>query len=147
MVWHALKEARTQKSNLAVIWLDVANAYRSIPHKMIVFALHRYCVSPQWIRFIETYYKGMFSKSFSQSATSSWHRHQDQPEVLSSIPSIHFRPMKCLGRIIDGSISDRNSSVELTDKLLAGLSVIDKSHFIGTQKRWILQHLLIIRIQ
>ena len=76
MVWHALKEERARKSNLAVIWLDIANAYGSIPHKLIVFALHRYGVSPQWIRLIETYYKGIFSKSFSQSATSSWHRHQ-----------------------------------------------------------------------
>ena len=31
MVWHALKEARAKKSNLAVIWLDIANAYGSIP--------------------------------------------------------------------------------------------------------------------
>ena len=54
MVWHALKEARAKKSNLAVIWLDIANAYGSIPHKLIVFALHRYDVSPQWIRLIET---------------------------------------------------------------------------------------------
>ena len=46
MVWHALKEARTQKSNLPVIWLDIANVYGSIPHKLIVFALHRYGVSP-----------------------------------------------------------------------------------------------------
>ena len=71
----------------------------------------------------------------------------DQPEVSSSIPSIHSRPIKFLGRIIDGSISDRNSSAELTDRLLAGLSVIDKSHFTGTQKLWILQHLLIPGIQ
>ena len=76
MVWHALKEARAQRSNLAVIWLDIANAYGSIPHKLIVFTLHRYGVSPQWIRLIETYHKGIFSKSFSQSGTSSWHRHQ-----------------------------------------------------------------------
>ena len=61
MVWHALKEARAQNSNLAIIWLDIANAYRSIPHKLIVF---------------ETYYKGIFSKSFSESATSAWQRHQ-----------------------------------------------------------------------
>ena len=190
---------------------------------------------------IETYYKGIFSKSFSQSATSSWHRHQrgiyavctlsiilllagmniileysqqsrapqfttnttalplprafmddlslmsskvsgsqtllsrcvialtwaglefradrsqsivkgrsvnttpfsvskasDQSEVSSSIPSIHSRPIKFLGCIIVGSISDRNSSAKLTDKLLAGLTVIDKSHFTGTQKLWIL---------
>ena len=226
MVWHALKEAKAQKSNLAILWLDIANAYGSISHKLIAFALHRYGVSPQWIRLIETYYKGIFSKSFSESATSAWHRHQrlifagctlsiiiflagmniileysmqarvpkfttnnttlpllrafmddlslmsanvsgaqtllsrcitalswarlefrvdksrsivivkgrsmnttpfsvskasGQPEVPSPIPSIHSRPIKFLGRIIDGSISDRNSSAELKDKLLAVL--------------------------
>ena len=74
VVWHTLKEARAQKFNLAVIWLDIANAYGSRKH--IVFALHRYGVSPQWIRLIETYYKGIFSKPFSESATSACHRHQ-----------------------------------------------------------------------
>ena len=69
------------------------------------------------------------------------------PEVSSPIPSIHSRPIKFLGCIIDGSISDRNSSEELTDKLLAGVSGIDKSHFTGTQKLWVLQHLLIPRVQ
>ena len=54
MVWHALKEARAKKSNLAVIWLDIANAYGSILHKLIVFALRRYVVFPQRIRLIET---------------------------------------------------------------------------------------------
>ena len=66
---------------------------------------------------------------------------------MCPVPSIHSRPIKFLGRIIDGSISDRNSSAELTDKLLSGLSVIDKPHFTGTPKLWILQHLLIPRIQ
>ena len=72
-VWHTLKEARAKKSNLAVIWLDIANAYGPISHKLIVFALQRYGVSPQWIRLIETYYEGIFSKSFSKSETSAWH--------------------------------------------------------------------------
>ena len=64
MVWYALKMARAQKSNLATIWLDTANANGSNPHKLIIFPLHRYGVSPQWIRLIETYYKEVFSKSF-----------------------------------------------------------------------------------
>ena len=50
MIWHALKKARAQESNLATTWLHIANAYGSIPRKLIVFALHRYGVSPQWIR-------------------------------------------------------------------------------------------------
>ena len=76
MVWYALNEARAQKSNLAVIMLDIANAYGSIPHKLVVFALHRYGVSPQWIKLIETYYKGIFSKSFYKSTTRACPRHQ-----------------------------------------------------------------------
>ena len=75
--------------------------------------------------------RSMNTTPFSVSKTS------DQPEVSSSI---HSRPIKFLGCIIDGSISDRNSSAELTGKLVAGLSVIDKSHFTGTQKFLILQH-------
>ena len=76
MVWHALKEARAKNSNLTVIWLDIANAYGSIPHKLIVLALNRYGVSPQWIRLTKIYYEGIFSKSFSESAASALHRHQ-----------------------------------------------------------------------
>ena len=32
MAWDALKKVRAQKSNLLVIWLDIANGYGSIPH-------------------------------------------------------------------------------------------------------------------
>ena len=47
MVLHAPKEARAQKSTLATIWLDIANTYRlSLTHKLIVFALCRYGLSP-----------------------------------------------------------------------------------------------------
>ena len=253
MVWAALKEAKSKNLSLATIWLDIANAYGSIPHKLIIFALHRYGVSPKWIHLIETYYSGIFSKSFSQEAPSSWHRrHQrgifagctlsiilflagmniileyslvvttpqfhlynislppmrafmDDLNIMSSTicgaktllsrctialnwagltsradksrsiviikgrsmsttpfsvssprelsdftsftPSIHSRPVKFLGRIIDGSISDRKSLDELEKKLLDGLNIIDTSHFTGSQKLWFLQHLLIPRIQ
>ena len=76
MVWPALKEAKSKNLSLATIWLDIANAYGSIPHKLIIFAPHRYGASPKWIHLTETYYSGISSKSFSQEATSSWHRHQ-----------------------------------------------------------------------
>ena len=85
--------------------------------------------------------RSMNTTPFSVSKTSV------HPEVSSPIPSIHSRPIKFLGRIIDGSISGRNSSAELTDDKVSGQSVIDKSHFTDTQKLWILQHLLIPRIQ
>ena len=87
-------------------------------------------------------------KGRSMNTTSfSVPKAKDQPERSPYIPSIHSRPVKFLGCIIDGSLSDRNSSAELANKLLAGLTTIDRSHFTGTQKLWILQHLLIPRIQ
>ena len=56
-------------------------------------------------------------------------------------------PVRFLGRIIDGSITDRKYVDELAEKLSDGLKIIDKSPFKGTQKLWILQHLLIPQIQ
>ena len=52
-------------------------------------------------------------------------------------------PVKFLGRIINGSLIDRNSTDELQQKLVLGLNIINKSSFKGTQKLWTLQHLLI----
>ena len=67
MVWHALKGVRTHKSTLATIWLDIANAYGSITHKLIIFGSWRYGISPQWIRLVEKGYKGnLVSHSLSQ---------------------------------------------------------------------------------
>ena len=72
---------------------------------------------------------------------------KNSTDFSSYIPSIHSRPIKFLGQIIDSSISDRNSLDELEKKLVTSLGIIDKSFFNGTQKLWILQHLLIPRIQ
>ena len=53
-------------------------------------------------------------------------------------------PIKFLGRVID----DRMSVDELEEKLNTGLSLIDKSFFGEcSQKLWVLQHLLVPRIQ
>ena len=75
MMWSALKETQSTKSSLANIWLDIANAYGSIPHRLLFFALERYGVDPHWISLIKIYYSGIYSRSFSQSAPSSWHQH------------------------------------------------------------------------
>ena len=70
MVWSALKEARLNKTDLSTIWLDIANAYGSIPHKLIFFALERYGIPARWISLLKNYYAGIHSKSFSEFAPS-----------------------------------------------------------------------------
>ena len=39
MTWHTIPEAMRLKLDLAVVWFDLANAYGSVPHWFITFAL------------------------------------------------------------------------------------------------------------
>ena len=75
MVWNALKSAKSKKCSVSVVWLDIANAYGLVPHKLIVFALRRYGVPESWIKVVTAYYSGLWSKCFSSSSPSDWHRH------------------------------------------------------------------------
>ena len=75
LVWQELKSTKSDKKNISAVWLDIANAYGSIPHQLIFLALERYGVDPTWIDIIRAYYAGIWSKSFSPKASSSWHQH------------------------------------------------------------------------
>ena len=46
MVWSALKEVCSTRSSLGNIWLDIANAYGTIPHRLLFFASERYDLIP-----------------------------------------------------------------------------------------------------
>ena len=50
IVWFVLKEARAKKSLAASIWLDIANGYWLIPHKLRFFPLQRYWIPNQGIK-------------------------------------------------------------------------------------------------
>ncbi|GFN82174.1 reverse transcriptase [Plakobranchus ocellatus] len=43
-IWEAIQRAKSEKLNLDVVWLDLANAYGSVPHEMIQLALRMYHV-------------------------------------------------------------------------------------------------------
>ena len=59
MIWHTIQEAKRLKLDIAVVWLDLANAYGSIPHWLIRFALEFFHIPEKMIRMVDTYY-GMF---------------------------------------------------------------------------------------
>ena len=250
MVWKSLNEARENKGDIANVWLDIANAYGSIPHQLIFLALRRYGVPEKWISIVTNYYQGLWSRSFSESAPSSWQEHKRgifagctlsivlfvaamnivlefvlasnikgpssaggvslppvrafmddlnlmapsvadadtllkracvalkwarmefRPDksrslvikggrsmsvtpfsictnagISGTIPSIQSKPVKFLGRIINGHLSDRKSIVELSEKLESGLKAINKSKLSGVRKVWILSNLLVPRIR
>ena len=46
LVWEELKNCKLNISNVAAVWLDIANAYGSVPHQLIFKALERYGIHP-----------------------------------------------------------------------------------------------------
>ena len=74
VVWDEIKSRKTERSNIADIWLNIANAYGSVPHQLLFFALRRYGVPEHWVSLFIKYYEGLWSISWSDSAPS-WHHH------------------------------------------------------------------------
>ena len=72
MMWSALKECKLSNKSLAVLWLDLANAYGSVPHQLIVFALRRYRVPDRIIEIVIKYYWGLWGRSSASTASSDW---------------------------------------------------------------------------
>ena len=60
--------AKQAKRSLAVPWLDIANAYGSVSHSLIQFALQRYHAPPEFCQLLKSWYTG-FSATIS---TTDW---------------------------------------------------------------------------
>ena len=54
-----LGDARKKHKSLAVCWLDLANAYGSVHHTLISFALKHYSAPPQFRAIVQAFYTGL----------------------------------------------------------------------------------------
>jgi len=72
MIWAAIREAGSHKGNLDVIWLDLANAYGSVPHQIIDYAMEHFWVPEQLRRVISKYYQGFKMRFSVQQFTTGW---------------------------------------------------------------------------
>ena len=73
VVTQLLREAKECKGDLAVLWLDITNAYGSMPHKLVEYALKKHHV-PSKINKLITDYCSSFRLRFSSgNVTSDWH--------------------------------------------------------------------------
>ena len=75
LVWGELETAKSNKISITAVWLDLANAYGSIPHQLIFYSPKFYGINPTWIDLLTSYCNGLWSKSFSTKATSGWQKH------------------------------------------------------------------------
>ncbi|XP_035688709.1 LOW QUALITY PROTEIN: uncharacterized protein LOC118424272 [Branchiostoma floridae] len=74
VVTQLIREAKENRGDLAVLWLDLANAYGSIPHKLVETALTRHHVPESIQNLILDYYSNFWLRAGSSTATSAWQR-------------------------------------------------------------------------
>jgi len=83
-LWSALTDARHNQRNIHVCWFDIANAYGSVCHNLIVQALHRYHLPAHSIRTVSSLYSNLCTVvSTHQWISNSFYIqigvHQDDP--------------------------------------------------------------------
>ena len=54
IVWNELNKTKVSNSNIAAVWLDISNAYGSVPNQLFFFALERYGIPANWIKIIQS---------------------------------------------------------------------------------------------
>ncbi|XP_061589349.1 uncharacterized protein LOC133454644 [Cololabis saira] len=74
VITQLIREAREGKGDLAVLWLDLANAYGSIPHKLVETSLDRHHVPGKIKEVILDYYSCFSLRVTSGTVTSTFHR-------------------------------------------------------------------------
>jgi hypothetical protein len=72
LLWEALRKARKSKHQICGIFLDLANAYGSVMHNMIQFALWWYHVPKEIAELLYNYYEGVCSQVHEGDWKSDW---------------------------------------------------------------------------
>ncbi|XP_035685395.1 uncharacterized protein LOC118421998 [Branchiostoma floridae] len=67
-----IQEAKTEKKDLSVVWLDLENAYGSVPHQLIKMALNKCHVPQQACRVISQYLDGLQIRFTVNGNTTAW---------------------------------------------------------------------------
>ena len=73
VVAQLIREAREGKGDLVVLWLDLANAYVSIHHKLVELTLERHHLPRKIKELILDYYRDFRLRVTSGDITSEWH--------------------------------------------------------------------------
>lgn len=90
MIWDQIQTAKREKSDLHVVWLDLENAYGSVPHQLVAFALEFVHILTCSQRLVSNYFSSLRVCYTSQEATSSWHQLEKGIAMGCSISPILF---------------------------------------------------------
>ncbi|CAC5364749.1 unnamed protein product [Mytilus coruscus] len=138
-----IHEAKTGKKNLAVVWLDLANAYGSVPHKLIEMAMDHYHIPEHIKKIVQKYFGGIQLRFTVDNKTTAWQKLEKGIVTGCTISPILFIMsmniiMKAAERETRGPKTDSGIFLPATRGFMDDLTVTTSSHI---QERWILSAL------
>ncbi|KAI8485265.1 hypothetical protein Bbelb_370120 [Branchiostoma belcheri] len=89
-IWNQIQLARSRKEDLHVVWLDLANAYGSIPHKVIQYALEFFWVPKEVKQMVHNYFSDFKLSISTRSYTTGWQKVEKGIAMGCSISPLLF---------------------------------------------------------
>ena len=74
MIWNSLMAAKRERKELHVVWLDLANAYGSVPHSLIKVAMQFFHIPEKVIDILMRYFGSAFMRFKMDSYITGWQR-------------------------------------------------------------------------
>lgn len=138
-----LHEARINHKNLTVVWLDLANAYGSIPHQLIQEALKHYHVPEHARSLIRSYYSNIHLRFSSPNYTTAWIPLEKGIVTGCSISVILFVMgmnliLKAAEQETRGPLTNAGIRLPANRGFMDDLTITTETHI---QARWILKAL------
>ena len=73
-IWEEIQNAKDLKGDLTVIWLDLANAYGSVPHVLIEQAMEFFWIPEEVRKMVRKYYDLFIMRFTTGKFTTEWQR-------------------------------------------------------------------------
>jgi hypothetical protein len=138
-----IREARLNQGDLTVVWLDLANAYGSVPHQLIMKALDHYYVPEHVKGLIRNYYDGISLRFTTGDITTNTQRLEKGIVTGCTISVILFVMamnliLKAAERETRGPKTESGIHLPANRGFMDDMTVTTQTHI---QARWILQAL------
>ncbi|KAK0139173.1 Retrovirus-related Pol polyprotein from type-2 retrotransposable element R2DM [Merluccius polli] len=72
VIWHQVQTAKKEKKDLHVVFLDLANAFGSVPHEILWTAFNFFQVPEDITRLVKTYFLDLQFCVTAQASTTAW---------------------------------------------------------------------------
>lgn len=74
MIWHQIQAAKKEQGDLHVVFLDLANAFGSVPHSLLWTAFDFFCIPQAITSLDQSYFQDVQLCITTEKYTTAWQR-------------------------------------------------------------------------